>query len=273
METLVEWATPVLREWRVVGGVAAACFGAQAVADWVLPVVAPGFVSWVKTTSKKESYTELRTRAISIVFALTTASAATWTLLTAAPELRTSLYGHDDRAQALFAAAAGYFLWDVVVCLVEGWGGAFLAHAVSCLFVFGGGLRPFLHWMGCVCLLFEWSSPFMHSMRIMQSLGLDQGTPFTLVGAAFTATFFVARIAVGLPASALWWGDMLALIHSGRAHSDALAAGFLACNALLCGLNVYWFWLILGHTCKKCRAPKGARGKQDPNDEAEKKMQ
>lgn len=33
---------------------------------------------------------------------------------------------------------------------MENWGAAFLLHAVACLFVFVGGLRPFLHHMGTV---------------------------------------------------------------------------------------------------------------------------
>jgi len=159
--------------------------------------------------------------------------------------------------QALFAVAAGYFVWDIYVCVSEGWGLAYIAHGVACGFVFLGGLHPFLMHMGCICLLYEASTVFMHLRRFAIDMRWARARPGIVaqLSQAFGAVFFVVRILIGMPASAVWWVKMLAHLEEGTAHSVPVFVAYLACNTLLCGLNLYWFGLVVRQGLKARAAP------------------
>ena len=46
--------------------------------------------------------------------------------------------------------------------------------------------------------------------------------------------------------SYLWWLRMLDYLATGRAHNAVTYVGFLASNVVLNGLNVLWFYQIVG---------------------------
>lgn len=165
-------------------------------------------------------------------------------------------------SQVLFSVAVGFFAWDLYVCIAEAWGPLFMLHAVACGFVFMGGLRPFLLHMGCICLLFEASTVFLHLRRIAIDLQWSRTFPSIVshLSLAFALVFFVVRILVGLSASALWWVGMLSRLSDGTAHSVLIYWIYLACNALLCGLNIYWFWGIIQQARKAGKAKFGSPG-------------
>lgn len=45
--------------------------------------------------------------------------------------------------------------------------------------------------------------------------------------------FFLARLAVGWPASFFWWGHMLGLLNNGTAHSRIVVCIYLLANLVL----------------------------------------
>lgn len=73
----------------------------------------------------------------------------------------------------------------------------------------------------------------------------------------FALTFFVARIIVGLTSSFLWWGTMLSNLNEGRAHSPIIYIVYLTSNAILSGLNIFWFVQII-MTLRKAAGAKDA---------------
>jgi hypothetical protein len=158
--------------------------------------------------------------------------------------------------QVLFSVAVGFFAWDLYVCIAENWGPLYIVHAIACGFVFLGGIHPFLMHMGSVCLLFEASTVFLHLRRMAIDLKWSKYSPSIVsdLSMAFGLVFFVTRIVVGLTASYFWWFGMLSRIGDGTAHSIPIYCTYLACNALLCALNVYWFVGIVGQGLRAAKA-------------------
>ena len=73
-------------------------------------------------------------------------------------------------------------------------------------------LYPFLPRMGCICLLFEASTPPLCMRTILKIFGRGKTRLFDQASLWFGVLFFIARILIGVPASALWWNDMLIYI-------------------------------------------------------------
>lgn len=74
------------------------------------------------------------------------------------------IYGYTGACGMIQGLAAGYFLWDVVVSTryYRIFGPGIWAHAVSALFVFSLGFRPFSNYYGPTFILYELSSPFLN---------------------------------------------------------------------------------------------------------------
>ena len=120
-------------------------------------------------------------------------------------------------------------------------------HGVLSLSVFAFGQFPFIHGTAWWVLGFELSTPFLNVFRSLFEVGMHETHQGLYAAAkqAFFVTFFGARIVVGLPAAALWWREMLALLATGEAagaplHSAPIVVFFLAANAALTLLNLVW---------------------------------
>ncbi len=158
--------------------------------------------------------------------------------------------------------ASGFFLWDLYSCLTSAWGGFFTAHAAVSLFVFAASLRPFLHHIGCVFLMYEASTVFMHLRHFAMELNWSATIPgvYDALSIAFATMFFIARILIGLPISVYWWWHMIAYIMRGEAHSVPVYVGYLFANAVITGLNIIWFSKIVSLVSRAIgRAMKGTK--------------
>jgi len=155
-----------------------------------------------------------------------------------------SLYRRFDLAQVTYAISSGFFAWDLyAVLFVDKFDVGFLIHAVSCLLCYVFGQFPFLNYWGAYFLLFELSTPLLHLRKAMLLTGNKSSPWFAFVEKAFALAFFVARIAVGIPMSAMVWQDLLDLLKSPhKVHSHFVVYFYLVANTALCGLNVFWFW-------------------------------
>jgi hypothetical protein len=135
-----------------------------------------------------------------------------------------------------------YFAWDCAICLLDGFGAAFIFHGVACLLVFTVALTPFMHYMAYVALLFEASTPLLHARRMLIMAGATEGRLYSATQAAFAAVFFAVRIAFGWVSCAVWFARMAREIAPGGvAHPQA---PLMLLYAVLCGglslLNGVW---------------------------------
>ena len=206
--------------------------------------------------------TRVANKLTSLMHSLGATVQATLFLLSAeAVALQSDLYGESAAVAQLFAFSLGFFLYDVLyeavlVPVVQKAAPepGFVVHGVACSACYYFGLRPFLHHMGSIMLLNEASTVLLNARALLLLSGRDSGRLFAAVQTTFGLTFIGVRLVVAIPASVYWWGDMLALLRSGTAHSVPICIYYLAANILLNGLNVYWAILIV----KKALRPKGA---------------
>ena len=190
---------------------------------------------------------------VALVHSCVVVALALWTLL--APEETISkdpFYGHSVRVQLSFAIAAGYFLFEFfTVCFVEGqFDLGFLLHATVCFLVYVFAQRPFLPWMGCVCLLWEFSTPFLNAGYIVAAIWPDEQRTIQVLRALFAVTFIVVRLLVGIPLSILWFVAMGTRIANGSLHSIPVVVFYLCANLILNALNLFWGYKIVRRMLK-----------------------
>ena len=230
--------------------------GAKAARDGApLPTDAAGLAA-----ARARLAVSMRTAVVASTMALHVSLGSLYGLLSPATAgaLRHSLQAESPLTRHLCSVAVGYFLWDLLYC----WDGlVFIVHGVACLAVFAGSLRPFLHHMAMVTLLFEASTPLLHLRRIMIDSDAADSVWYPLVNGAFSATFFAARIAHGLYACGLWWVEVEAALATGGLAPDRLpmVRMYQVLCLLLSGLNVYWFVakIVPGHL--RQRSPRAAK--------------
>ncbi|KAA0167092.1 hypothetical protein FNF27_06284 [Cafeteria roenbergensis] len=218
----------------------------------------PGYTSEKANTSTEDA----AVRVVGLVFAVYAATNSTVILATTSPANWTQFYLYEPRAESLMHVASGFFLWDLYSCLTSAWGGFFTAHAAVSLFVFAASLRPFLHHIGCVFLMYEASTVFMHLRHFAMELNWSATIPgvYDALSIAFATMFFIARILIGLPISVYWWWHMIAYIMRGEAHSVPVYVGYLFANAVITGLNIMWFSKIVSLVSRAIgRAMKGTK--------------
>jgi hypothetical protein len=206
----------------------------------------------------------MRAAAVASTMAVHVSAGALYGLLSPgiAGALRHSLEAEVPLTRHLVNVAVGFFLWDLVYCFDSA---VFVVHGVACLAVFAGSLRPFLHHMAMVTLLFEASTPLLHLRRIMiDSDAVRTSAWYPLVNDLFSATFFASRIAHGLWACAQWWGEVEAALASGAlAPSRApMVRMYQVLCCLLSGLNIYWFTFKIAPNYLFPRKPRGGGSKE-----------
>lgn len=150
------------------------------------------------------------------------------------------------------AISIGYFVWDLYVCLryFKLFGPGFLFHAVAALYVFSACLYPFcLPWIPAF-LLFEASTPFVNMNWFASRL--PAGTfsdKFVMInGLLLMITFFVVRLVWGIYAVVVVAGDMWQV----RQYiAWFLPVSILSLNAILDGLNAFWFYKMVAIAKRK----------------------
>ena len=207
----------------------------------------------------------VRTSVVSSLMAAYVAALSLYGLLSPATSaaLRADLGAETPLSRHVCNVAVAFFLWDLLYCWEDA---VFIVHGLACLAVFTGALRPFLHHMALVTLLFEASTPFLHARRALIDMDLTDNAWFFFANHGFSATFFLARIAHGLWACGLWWLQVEAARASGAlaAERAPMVRMYQALCLLLSGLNVFWFFFkIAPNYCAVRRpAPKAAAAKK-----------
>ncbi|KAF2796936.1 DUF887-domain-containing protein [Melanomma pulvis-pyrius CBS 109.77] len=210
------------------------------------------------------------------------------------------VWGYTGGSGLIQAFAGGYFVWDLMVTLqnVRVFGPGMLAHAVSALFVFSLGFRPFVNFYAPTFILYELSSPFLNIHWFCDKLNMT-GTKLQFYnGITLLLTFFSCRLLWGSYQSIRVFYDVYRALVAGHATLEApaleklnngtagltpeseimrfgdppvpmwLAACYLASNFTLNGLNWYWFGQMISALRKRFDPPFGTRV---PDSETEKK--
>ncbi|KAF2258776.1 DUF887-domain-containing protein [Lojkania enalia] len=201
------------------------------------------------------------------------------------------IWGYTGASGLIQAFAGGYFVWDLFITLqnINIFGLGMLAHAVSALFVFSLGFRPFLNFYGPTFILYELSSPFLNIHWFCDKLNLTGSKLQLYNGILLLFTFFSARLVWGSYQSYCVYIDVYkALNHGHIAQRDHelgntnstingvqgseimkfagdrvvpmwLAGCYLLSNITLNGLNWYWFGKMIETIRKRFDPPFGTR--------------
>jgi len=176
-------------------------------------------------------------------------------------EYRTQPLQHLENAAFLCAFAAGYFAWDIILCLrhFSIFGMQFLLHAVFCFLVYFFCVGDFLQYHSCVFLMYEASTPWLNLLWISTKLGLFEHPLLTnICGGLLIVSFFFFRLVLGPyylidVFSVLWFDDVRLQIDMFRRVYYAAAA------AVLTILNIIWFRLIIAFARRQVKAGKAPK--------------
>jgi hypothetical protein len=162
------------------------------------------------------------------------------------------LYGRSPASRAAMAAAAGYFLFDLAVCLARFAenGPAFLLHASACCGCYWYTIATGrLHRAGAGFLMWELSTPFLYARWAARKARAGPRAA-RAADAAFVAAFFGCRVIFGPLASATFYRDSQADLAARAPGAPGLPAGvvyaFYAAMATLNVLNLTWFARMVG---------------------------
>ncbi|KAL8712600.1 MAG: hypothetical protein Q9220_003131 [cf. Caloplaca sp. 1 TL-2023] len=156
---------------------------------------------------------------VSLVQSVFVCAAAIWVIIVdeerKAMDWKERVWGYDGGGGMIQAFAAGYFLWDLQICVrylgIFGWG--MLMHAVSALIVFSLGFRPFVNFYAPTFILYELSSPFLNFHWFFDKLHMTGSPAQWYNGIALLGSFFCCRLIWGTYQSLRVYQDCWAALH------------------------------------------------------------
>lgn len=243
--------------WRDIVLWAAFWFGAHGVLQYVVPALVPGVYDFLgrkraaegKPMSPSRIARDGRTKVLCFFMGLYVAAASLRGILDGEfVQLRDDAFSSSPLTRHLCALAAGFFAWDIVVCIIDRENWMYQGHAWTCFLTFFWCLRPFSQSMTMIVLLFEASTPFLHARLSMIQGQMTEGkwAPlFNVIQASFVLSFFASRIAMGYPMTLQWAAGVYHLAATGKAHCPEVIYTLLAFALFLSGLNGYWFLLMV----------------------------
>lgn len=122
-------------------------------------------------------------------------------------------------------------------------------HALGCLYMFSNCLHPFMQFYGCLFLLYEFSTPFLHVRSFLLEMKKTETRTFAISQLLFALSFFLVRIVIGWPTLIGWASETIAVLRAGT-HSQPLLIMYLVFGFSLNILNIYWFYLIARRALK-----------------------
>lgn len=154
------------------------------------------------------------------------------------------------RGETLFAAACGYFVWDVVLAVVEfeNYGGALCVHAVASLAAFAVPLMMppgFLYEFGARFLAWEITAPFLGARAIMIKAKKTDGWAFAAIERVGFALFFVVRFVFGVPAMLTVLRDVYDFHSRGLAKPEGVYAMYAVAALLFPLMNCLWVYKMV----------------------------
>jgi len=214
------------------------------------------------------------------------------------------VWGYTGAGGMIQGLATGYFLWDLMISIrhVDAFGIGMLAHAISALFVFCFGFRPFVNFYGCTFILYEISTPFLNFHWFFDKLDMTGSLAQLYNGILLLVTFFGCRLVWGTYQSLRVYQDMWAALHhtpaAAEIHYDSfsnfssaaidaaagksaapihedimkfakeeyvpfwLAALYVSSNLILNSLNFYWFKQMIQSVVKRFTPQKDGQNEE-----------
>ncbi|CAG8007262.1 unnamed protein product [Penicillium salamii] len=136
------------------------------------------------------------------------------------------VFGYTGTCGLIQALAVGYFIYDMIVSViyVRMFGIGMLFHAVSALWVFSLGFRPFLNYYAPTFILYELSSPFLNIHWFLDKVNMTGSRAQWYNGMALLGSFFGCRLVWGTWQSLVVYSDMWnALQHTWSAAASPLS--------------------------------------------------
>ncbi|KAL8686370.1 MAG: hypothetical protein Q9224_005466 [Gallowayella concinna] len=233
---------------------------------------------------------------VSLVQSVVVCAAAIWVMI--ADKERKDMgweeriWGYTGAGGMIQAFAAGYFLWDLQICVryLGVFGVGLLLHAICALIVFSLGFRPFVNYYGPTFILYELSSPFLNFHWFFDKLQMTGSRPQWYNGILLLGSFFGCRLLWGTYQSLRVYQDCWAALHftdTNRSPETTHPKGipelidpvggrgalmrfnpypedmplwlgltYLGSNMLLNTLNFYWFGKMIETVKKRFSTPK-----------------
>ncbi|KAJ5157442.1 uncharacterized protein N7482_008542 [Penicillium canariense] len=118
--------------------------------------------------------------------------------------------GYTGACGMIQALAVGYFIYDLIVSVahVQMFGIGMLFHALSALWVFSLGFRPFLNYYAPVFILYELSSPFLNIHWFLDKVNMTGSRAQWWNGMLLLSVFFCCRLVWGTWQSIVVYKDM-----------------------------------------------------------------
>lgn len=120
------------------------------------------------------------------------------------------VFGYTGACGLIQALAVGYFVYDLIVSIVHVrmFGIGMLFHAISALWVFSLGFRPFLNYFAPTFILYELSSPFLNIHWFLDKVNMTGSRAQWYNGMALLFSFFACRLVWGTWQTVVVYGDM-----------------------------------------------------------------
>ncbi|GLI72221.1 hypothetical protein PoHVEF18_000391 [Penicillium ochrochloron] len=120
------------------------------------------------------------------------------------------VFGYTGGCGLIQALAVGYFIYDLIVSAqhLSMFGIGMLFHAVSALWVFSLGFRPFVNYYAPVFILYELSSPFLNIHWFLDKVNMTGSRAQWYNGMALLSVFFCCRLVWGTWQSIVVYKDM-----------------------------------------------------------------
>jgi TLC domain len=185
------------------------------------------------------------------------------------------LYGYSGGAGLVQAMAAGYFIWDIMICVVNFkiLGPLDLLHGIVAASVAILGFRPFALYYGLNILLFELSTPFVNVHWGCDKVDLTGSPTQWYNGIVLIVTFFSCRVVWGSYLTINFFIDIWRAVRAGReqlvmSYGMVEPGGdvamqtspphwmmglFCTGNFILTSLNFFWFSKMIEAVRKRFR--------------------
>ncbi|KAJ5647653.1 hypothetical protein N7490_004025 [Penicillium lividum] len=120
------------------------------------------------------------------------------------------VFGYTGACGLIQALAVGYFIYDLIVSTVyvKMFGIGTLFHAISALWVFSLGFKPFLNYYASTFILYELSTPFLNIHWFLDKLNMTGSKAQWYNGMALLFVFFSCRLIWGTWQSIVVYSDM-----------------------------------------------------------------
>ncbi|EFN53962.1 hypothetical protein CHLNCDRAFT_53483 [Chlorella variabilis] len=197
------------------------------------------------TKEARRFLSQLAAKLVGMVF-LSAIFPLAFAVLLGEPALRAAPFvGTSPTSQRMVEVASGYFLYDIVLCMLKysDNGFEFLLHAVVCSCVYTiAAMRGVMHYYGAAFLMWELSTPAMYTRWLMLKAGLGSSAAMPLVNAAFMLAFFGCRVVWGPIMTVEFWRDSAGqLLAASPALPPAAIWVVRVMSIALNLLNYYWF--------------------------------